>query len=178
MTKYGRLLRFYVPTHSLINYSQWKIVSPESALIDLPTVDGYIAQIWTGTSREPNVFRGVRKERTFETAFDEEYARASGTRSGLADTLSAAVVAIVIVVSMRLVGALLVSALLVFPAVSAMRLCKSYRAVTLAAALLGTLGALVGILASILAATPVGPTIVAVNLLLFAACSLAVCIRR
>lgn len=110
--------------------------------------------------------------RTFETAFDEEYARASGTRSGLADTLSAAIVAVVIVVSMRLVGALLVSALLVFPAVSAMRICKSYRSVTLAAALLGTLGALAGLLAAVLLATPVGPTIVAVNLLLFAACSL------
>ena len=110
--------------------------------------------------------------RTFETAFDEEYALASGTRSGLADTLAAAIVAVVIVVSMRLVGALLVSALLVFPAVSAMRICKSYRSVTLAAALLGTLGALAGLLAAILLATPVGPTIVAVNLLLFAACSL------
>ena len=71
MTKYGRFLRFYVPTHSLVNYTQWRIVSPESALIDLPTVDGYIAQIWTGTSRTPNVYRGVQKERTFETAFFE-----------------------------------------------------------------------------------------------------------
>ncbi|MBQ2720378.1 MAG: hypothetical protein IJF23_02470 [Clostridia bacterium] len=71
MVKYGRLLRFYVPTHSLINYSQWKIISPESALIDLPTIDGYIAQIWTGTSRPPNYYRGVKKERTFETAFLE-----------------------------------------------------------------------------------------------------------
>ena len=85
MVKYGRLLRFYVPTHSLINYTQWKIVSPESALIDLPTVDGYIAQIWTGTSRERNYFRGVRKERTFETAFLEygvmqELVRGTGRR--------------------------------------------------------------------------------------------------
>lgn len=69
--KYGRNLRFYVPTHSLINYSQWRIVSPESRLIDLPMVDGYIAQVWTGTSRTPNVYEGVRKERTFETAFLE-----------------------------------------------------------------------------------------------------------
>ena len=85
LVKYGRLLRFYVPTHSLINYSQWKIVSPESALIDLPTVDGYIAQIWTGTSRSANVFRGVKKERTFETAFLEygvmqELVRGTGRR--------------------------------------------------------------------------------------------------
>ncbi|MBQ7299127.1 MAG: hypothetical protein IJW77_04725 [Clostridia bacterium] len=71
MKKYGRLLRFYVPTHSLINYSQWMIVSPESALLDVPTIDGYIAQIWTGTSRQVNTYRGVEKERTFETGFLE-----------------------------------------------------------------------------------------------------------
>lgn len=71
LVKYNRFLRFYVPTHSLINYTQWRIVSPESKLIDLPAVDGYIAQIWTGTSRTQNVYEGVRKERTFETAFLE-----------------------------------------------------------------------------------------------------------
>ena len=71
MTKYGRLLRFYVPTHSLINYTQWMIVSPESALLDVPTVDGYIAQIWTGTSRQINTYRGREAERTFETGFLE-----------------------------------------------------------------------------------------------------------
>ena len=71
MNKYGRLLRFYVPTHSLVNYSQWKIVSPESALVDLPTIDGYIAQIWTGTSRTANCYRGAVKERTLETAICE-----------------------------------------------------------------------------------------------------------
>jgi hypothetical protein len=69
--KYNRDLRFYVPTHSLINYTQWRIVSPESRLLDLPAIDGYIAQVWTGTARTPNVYEGVRKERTFETAFLE-----------------------------------------------------------------------------------------------------------
>ncbi len=69
--EYDRDLRFYVPTHSLINYSQWRIISPESRLMDLPAIDGYIAQIWTGTSRTPNVYQGVRKERTFETAYLE-----------------------------------------------------------------------------------------------------------
>lgn len=71
LTKYGRVLRFYVPTHSLLNYTQWKIVSPEGLLSDCPSVDGYIAQIWTGTSREPTPFDGVIKERTFETAYLE-----------------------------------------------------------------------------------------------------------
>ncbi len=69
--KYGRNIRFYVPTHSLINYTQWRIVSPQSQLLDLPTIDGYIAQIWTGTSRTANVYNGLRKERTFETAYLE-----------------------------------------------------------------------------------------------------------
>jgi len=71
MVRYGRRVRFYVPTHSLLNYAQWKIISPEGSLIDLPTVDGYIAQIWTGTSRSPNIYEGVHKERTFETAYLE-----------------------------------------------------------------------------------------------------------
>ena len=71
MNKYGKLIRFYVPTHSLLNYTQWKIVSPEALLTDVPTVDGYIAQIWTGTSREKNTYEGKIGERTFECAYLE-----------------------------------------------------------------------------------------------------------
>jgi hypothetical protein len=67
----GMNIRCYVPTHSLVNYSQWMIVSPEASLASLPCVDGYIAQVWTGTSREPNYFNGHVKERVFETAFLE-----------------------------------------------------------------------------------------------------------
>jgi hypothetical protein len=67
----GMNIRCYVPTHSLVNYSQWMIVSPEASLASLPSVDGYIAQVWTGTSREPNFFNGQKKERVFETAFLE-----------------------------------------------------------------------------------------------------------
>ena len=69
--KYGRDLRFYVPTHSLLNYTQWKIVSPEGKLADIPAVDGCIAQVWTGTSREKNWYDGVFAERTFETSYLE-----------------------------------------------------------------------------------------------------------
>lgn len=67
----GMDVKCYVPTHSLVNYSQWKIVSPEASLASLPVVDGYIAQVWTGTSREPNYFNGVERERVFETAYLE-----------------------------------------------------------------------------------------------------------
>jgi len=66
-----RQVRCYVPTHSLLNYAHWHIVSPESSLARLQGCDGYIAQVWTGTARTPNVYRGELKERTFETAFLE-----------------------------------------------------------------------------------------------------------
>jgi hypothetical protein len=80
----NRTVRCYVPTHSLINYAHWRIVSPESSLIDVGA-DGYIAQVWTGTARTANLYEGRRKERTFETAFLEYGAmqnlvRASGRR--------------------------------------------------------------------------------------------------
>jgi hypothetical protein len=67
----GRQVRCYVPTHSLLNYAHWRIVSPESSLARLQGCDGYIAQVWTGTSRTPNLYRSQLRERTFETAFLE-----------------------------------------------------------------------------------------------------------
>ena len=69
--KKGLDVKVYIPTHSLVNYSSWSIVSPEASLASLPGIDGYIAQVWTGTSREPTYFNGLKKERTFENAFLE-----------------------------------------------------------------------------------------------------------
>ena len=66
----GRDVKCYVATHSLINYANWGIVSPESSLLDVGC-DGYIAQVWTGTARSENVLDGKKAERTFETAFLE-----------------------------------------------------------------------------------------------------------
>ncbi|GMK43867.1 hypothetical protein PghCCS26_09940 [Paenibacillus glycanilyticus] len=71
LVTYNRQVRFYVPTHSLINYTQWRIISPEALLVSMPSCDGFIAQIWTGTARTPNVYQGIRRERTFETAYLE-----------------------------------------------------------------------------------------------------------
>ena len=76
----GMNVRCYVPTHSLINYSMWHIVSPEASLASMENCDGYIAQVWTGTSRVPNYFNGKRKERVFETAFLEYGCMESMTR--------------------------------------------------------------------------------------------------
>jgi len=67
----GRDIRCHIATHSLLNYAQWCIVSPESSLARVNGCDGYIAQVWTGTSREPNRYRGEVRARTFETAFLE-----------------------------------------------------------------------------------------------------------
>jgi len=75
----GREIRCYVPTHSLLNYSQWGIVSPEASLASLSCVDGYIAQVWTGTSRTPDYYQGVSRERVFETAYLEYGCMASMT---------------------------------------------------------------------------------------------------
>src|SRR5690606_37013285 len=69
--KQGKEVACYVPTHSLLNYSAWSIVSPEASLASIKDVDGYIAQVWTGTSREPVYFNGVNRERVFENAFLE-----------------------------------------------------------------------------------------------------------
>jgi hypothetical protein len=79
--KTGRQVGCYVPTHSLLNYAHWHIVSPESSLAQLNGCDGYIAQVWTGTSRTPNVYRGQLRERTFETAFLEYGAMQSLVRA-------------------------------------------------------------------------------------------------
>jgi hypothetical protein len=76
----GMNVRCYVPTHSPVNYSSWQIVSPEASLASLPCVDGYIAQVWTGTSREPTFYGGVRRERVFENAFLEYGSMESMTR--------------------------------------------------------------------------------------------------
>ena len=75
----GRDIKCYVPTHSLINYTKWQIVSPEASLASMESMDGYIAQVWTGTSRSPNYYKGVLKERVFESAFLEYGCMASMT---------------------------------------------------------------------------------------------------
>ena len=100
----------------------------------------------------------------FAVTFDESFARAAGTKTGLYNLLIAVVVAVIIVLAMNLVGSLLISALVIFPALSAMRMFKSFRSVTICAAVLSVFCALLGILVSILAGTPVGSTIVAVQI--------------
>lgn len=105
--------------------------------------------------------------RIFAVTFDERFALSSGTSVSIYRTLIAAVSGIVIVLAMKLVGALLISALIIFPALSAMRLFRSFRAVTICSAILSVCGSLAGILLSILFSTPIGATVVVIHLLLF-----------
>ena len=100
----------------------------------------------------------------FSVTFDESFARATGTKAGLYNLLIAVVVAVIIVLAMNLVGSLLISALVIFPALSAMRVFKNFKAVTICSAVFSVSCALLGILISILAGTPVGSTIVAVDI--------------
>ena len=113
------------------------------------------------------LFFALFRHRIFETVFDPDFARACGTRTGFWETVLAALSAVVVVVGMRLVGTLLVSALLVFPAAAAMRVARSFRAVLPLAAATGVVCALAGLLVSILAGTPVGSTIVAADIVAF-----------
>ncbi len=100
----------------------------------------------------------------FAVTFDEDFARASGTKTEAYNLLIAVVIAVIIVLAMNLVGSLLISALIIFPAMSAMRLFKSFKSVTICSAVLSVTCALLGILISILWSTPVGSTIVAVDI--------------
>lgn len=103
----------------------------------------------------------------FAVTFDENFAKAVGTAADRYNLLIAVTVAVVIVLAMNLVGSLLISALVIFPALSAMRVFKSFRSVTICSAVLSTVCAALGILIAILAGTPVGSTIVAVDILAF-----------
>lgn len=108
----------------------------------------------------------------FTVTFDENFANASGIRTGLYNLLIATVTAIVIVLAMRLVGSLLITALIIFPAISAMRIFKNFKAVVIFSAILSAVCALLGICISIIAETPAGATIVVANIFVFFLCFL------
>lgn len=105
--------------------------------------------------------------RLFALTFDENFARVCGISVEFYNLLLAIIIAVIIVLAMNLVGALLVSALIIFPTMAAMRLFESFRAVTAASAAISVSCALIGILVSVLAGTPVGSTIVVADALAF-----------
>jgi len=100
----------------------------------------------------------------FTVTFDEDFSTATGVRAGVYNLILAVIIAVVVVLAMNLVGALLISALVIFPALSAMRVFKSFKSVTVCSVILSVFCAVLGILVSIVARTPVGSTIVAVDI--------------
>ncbi len=103
----------------------------------------------------------------FAVTFDEDFARATGVKVNLYNNLLATIIAVVIVMAMNLVGSLLISALIIFPALSAMRIFKSFLKVTICSVVVSLVCAIIGILVSILAGTPVGPTIVTADMAVY-----------
>ena len=106
----------------------------------------------------------------FAVTFDETFSRAAGVNAGAYNLLIAVVIAVIIVLAMNLVGSLLISALVIFPALSAMRIYNSFLKVTICSAVLSVLCAACGMLISIAAGTPVGATIVAADMAVFGVC--------
>ena len=108
----------------------------------------------------------------FAITFDEDFSRTAGTKAGFYNLMLAIIIAVVIVLAMNLVGALLTSALIIFPALSAMRIFRTFRQVIICAAVYAVVTSAVGILISIILSTPTGATIVVTDLLVFGICSL------
>lgn len=116
--------------------------------------------------------------RLFSVTFDEAFARASGLHAGLYNLIIAVIIAVIIVLAMNLVGSLLISALVIFPAISAMRVFKSFRSVIICSAVFSVVCTALGIIISVVGSTPVGSTIVAVDIVGFAVFTLIGKLRR
>lgn len=110
--------------------------------------------------------------RIFAVTFDENFAKATGTRTEIYNLIIAVITAVIIVLAMNLVGSLLISALVIFPALSAMKLFKSFKSVTICSVVLSVICAFAGMIISIITGTPVGSTIVAADMVVFGICCL------
>ncbi|MBO4608887.1 MAG: metal ABC transporter permease [Lachnospiraceae bacterium] len=110
--------------------------------------------------------------RIFAVTFDENFAKATGTKTEIYNLIIAVITAVIIVLAMNLVGSLLISALVIFPALSAMKLFKSFKSVTICSVVLSVVCALAGMIISIITGTPVGSTIVAADMVVFGICCL------
>lgn len=103
----------------------------------------------------------------FAVTFDETFARATGTKAGIYNMLIAFLTAITIVLGMRMMGAMLISSLIIFPALTAMRICKKFKTVIICSAFISLICFFIGVVSSYLYATPTGASVVAVNIVAF-----------
>jgi len=161
---FGYLLMNLFPTSSNVSADVCGTLFGSTSVLTLTE-----AEVWVSVALSVvtvTVF-ALFYNRIFAVTFDENFAKATGIRTDLYNLIIAVVIAVVIVLAMNLVGSLLISALIIFPALSAMRVFKSFLSVTICSAVLSVSTALAGLLFSIMLGTPVGPTIVVAEAALF-----------
>ena len=164
---FGYLLMNLFPTSSNVSGDVCSTLFGSTSILTLTKEEVWISGI---LSIVVLVIFILLYNRIFAVTFDENFANAVGTKVDFYNLLIATITAIIIVLAMNLVGSLLISALVIFPALSAMSVLKSFRAVTIFSAASSVVCAFIGIIISILAGTPVGSTIVAVDVVLFLIC--------
>ena len=142
------------------------------------TLQGSDVWICVGLSVAVIAFFAIFYHKIFAVTFDEGFATSSGVRVRAYNFLIAAISGIVIVLAMKLVGALLISSLIIFPALSAMRLFRSFRSVILCSAVISVVGSLTGLLLALLLSTPTGASVAVVHIVIFAIFSILGKLRR
>ncbi len=160
----GYLLMNLFPTSSNVSADVCTTLFGSVSILTLSTVEVWVC---FGLSLVTIVAFILFYNKIFAVTFDESFARATGVKTNLYNLLIAVITAVIIVLAMNLVGSLLISALIIFPALSAMRVFKSFKSVTICSAILSVVCTASGILASIVAGTPVGPTIVIADIVVF-----------
>ena len=160
----GYLLMSLFPPSSNVSNDVCKTLFGTVSILTLSKVDVWIC---IGLAIVTTFIFIFFYNKIFAVTFDENFVRATGVKANLYNLLIAVIIAVVIVLAMNLVGSLLISALVIFPALSSMRVFKTFKSVTISSAIVSVLCALFGLLFSILISTPVGPTIVVVDVLVF-----------
>lgn len=166
---FGYLLMNLFPTSSNVSGDVCSTLFGSTSILTLSNFDVWLC---VGLSVVVVAVFVIFYNKIFAVTFDEGFAKATGTPVELYNLLIAVIIAVIIVLAMNLVGSLLISALVIFPAISAMRLFKNFKAVTICSALLSVGCALVGLLVAVVAGTPVGSTIVAADAVTFGVCYL------
>lgn len=146
-----------------------------TSILTLSLTDVYIS---IGFSFLVIVFFILYYNRIFAVTFDENFSKATGIKTDRYNLLIAIIIAVIIVLGMNLVGSLLISALIIFPALSAMRIIKNFKGVVIASAVISVSCAILGMLVSILFSTPVGATIVMADMAVFLLCVLISALRN
>ncbi len=160
----GYLLLNIFPASSNISGDVCSTLFGSTSILTLNKTDVYISMALSVVVIFVFVFF---YNRIFSVTFDEDFAQATGTNTKLYNLLMAIVISAVVVLSMSLVGSLLIAALIIFPAISSMRLFNNFKSVTISAVVIALLCSSTGILVSILMGTPVGSTIVVMNIIVF-----------